>query len=509
MDLLKAEIAKKRQKLETLEVLEPGKTFFRRGKLVAKECELHKKKQRTDNTADVHESADKVESDEKSPVEQRTEIDEPENGSSCVQLSANQMREVMRRLRERKAPVRLFGETDADVFKRLLRLESEAADMEQGFKNEFKVALDKVDQDYLNEAIEGMRKEGTHDVHVEDCSTSYVEIAEMATKLEKGDYDHGCEFVLSLFSFLLRMWALELNDRSEEVKRSAKGRRASAIHKQTREYVEPLFNQLKSKCISGDILEHLVNIASCLLQKDYIQANNHYMQMAIGNAPWPVGVTASGIHKRPGSEKLYVRNVAHVLNDEVQRKYIQALKRLMSRCQSLYPTDPSNLFTALGCSFKDVNFSVASKTILRSGWPVNIACVHDEHMVQPKDFCWWWKTSNGEKIFLNNITDAAVWINDDVLTLAAPGSYMTNDTLFCADSEGRLIHAHEIEVVECNDNTAAVGLQRSACSQKGHCTLLHTEGIAPLVNCQCDSMYGEFCHIDLRTVNFYLICYMV
>lgn len=45
--------------------------------------------------------------------------------------------------------------------------------------------------------------------------------------------------------------------------------------------------------------------------------------MAIGNAPWPVGVTASGIHKRPGNEKFYVRNVAHVLNDETQRKYIQ------------------------------------------------------------------------------------------------------------------------------------------------------------------------------------------
>ncbi|CDW52252.1 Pre mRNA splicing factor 18 [Trichuris trichiura] len=243
MDLLKAEIAKKRQALETLEVL----VSF-------------------------------VEVDEKQPVEERNEVGQPENGSSCVQLSANQMREVMRRLRERKAPVRLFGETDADVFKRLLRLESEAADMEQvGISNKWKL--------YKNSLS---------------------------------------------FQFLLRMWALELNDRSEEVKRSAKGRRASAIHKQTREY-----------CISGDILEHLVNIASCLLQKDYIQANNHYMQMAIGNAPWPVGVTASGIHKRPGSEKLYVRNVAHVLNDEVQRKYIQALKRLMSRCQSLYPTDPS------------------------------------------------------------------------------------------------------------------------------------------------------------------------
>lgn len=63
--------------------------------------------------------------------------------------------------------------------------------------------------------------------------------------------------------------------------------------------------------------------------------------MAVGNAPWPVGVTRSGIHQRPGSAKAYVSNVAHVLNDEKQRKYIHGLKRLMSKCQGYFPADPS------------------------------------------------------------------------------------------------------------------------------------------------------------------------
>jgi pre-mRNA-splicing factor 18 len=60
-----------------------------------------------------------------------------------------------------------------------------------------------------------------------------------------------------------------------------------------------------------------------IIERDYIKANNAYMEMAIGNAPWPVGVTRSGIHQRPGSAKSYVANIAHVLNDETQRKYIQ------------------------------------------------------------------------------------------------------------------------------------------------------------------------------------------
>lgn len=65
------------------------------------------------------------------------------------------------------------------------------------------------------------------------------------------------------------------------------------------------------------------------------------MEMAIGNAPWPVGVTRSGIHQRPGSAKAYVSNIAHVLNDETQRKYIHSVKRIMSKCQDFFPTDPS------------------------------------------------------------------------------------------------------------------------------------------------------------------------
>ena len=54
-----------------------------------------------------------------------------------------------------------------------------------------------------------------------------------------------------------------------------------------------------------------------------LQANDAYLQMAIGNAPWPIGVTMVGIHARTGREKIFSQSIAHVLNDETQRKYIQ------------------------------------------------------------------------------------------------------------------------------------------------------------------------------------------
>lgn len=57
-----------------------------------------------------------------------------------------------------------------------------------------------------------------------------------------------------------------------------------------------------------------------------LQANDAYLQMAIGNSPWPIGVTMVGIHARTGREKIFAQQIAHVLNDETQRKYIQVMR---------------------------------------------------------------------------------------------------------------------------------------------------------------------------------------
>ncbi|KRZ15106.1 Pre-mRNA-splicing factor 18 [Trichinella zimbabwensis] len=239
------------------------------------------------------------------------------------------------RLRERNEPVRMFGESNADVIKRLSRLENE--DTETKCSEDF----ERNQKPYLKDFSRENKSEENVDVYEDDIDMTMSDLMEMSKKLEKGNVQLDCELVHNFFSFIMKKWAIELNSRTDEVKRTANGKRAASTHSQTREYLQPLFRQLKFYSVAGDIREHLVNITICLLNRNYIEANNHYMQMAIGNAPWPVGVTASGIHKRPGSEKLYVRNVAHVLNDETQRKYIQGLKRLMSRCQIFYPTDPS------------------------------------------------------------------------------------------------------------------------------------------------------------------------
>ena len=112
------------------------------------------------------------------------------------------------------------------------------------------------------------------------------------------------------------------------------------------------------------MLHRLAEIVHHMQKRQYQRANDAYLRLSIGNAPWPIGVTMVGlvhfalswrgcksvemlihdfslvfsvlhsIHERSAREKISSDQVAHVLNDEVSRKYIQSLKR------SVCPTHP-------------------------------------------------------------------------------------------------------------------------------------------------------------------------
>jgi pre-mRNA-splicing factor 18 len=59
-----------------------------------------------------------------------------------------------------------------------------------------------------------------------------------------------------------------------------------------------------------DILDSLTNIFLQLIDRNYIKANEYFLEMAIGNAPWPIGATMVGIHARPGRERISSKRVA-------------------------------------------------------------------------------------------------------------------------------------------------------------------------------------------------------
>jgi pre-mRNA-splicing factor 18 len=78
--------------------------------------------------------------------------------------------------------------------------------------------------------------------------------------------------------------------------------------------------------LPDDVVRLLAEVIHHTQNRSYQQANDAYLRLSIGNAAWPLGVTSVGIHARSSDNKI-TDNVAHVLNDEVSRKYIQAVKR--------------------------------------------------------------------------------------------------------------------------------------------------------------------------------------
>lgn len=337
-DVLLAEIRRKKQELQEKQVLKEDKKYFKRGDLSAREAEEYFKKSKrfkADQLSDEAHCSDHSDGGRDSPAVSGAADDEKKS----KQLPR---KEVMRRLRERSEPVRLFGESDYDAYQRLKKLEILEPEV-KGFNNDFKEAMDQVDQDYLKEILKTTSSGFSEltDVKIQDDGTTYEEVMTISENLGKGDRNLNCDVILKYLKLVLNAWGDELNSRPEERKRSIKGKLASATHMQTVSYIKPLFKKLKRRDITDDILDCLVDIAGHLLRRNYLRANDAYLEMAIGNAAWPIGVTMVGIHARTGREKIFARNVAHVLNDETQRKYIQAVKRLMTQAQKFFPTVPS------------------------------------------------------------------------------------------------------------------------------------------------------------------------
>ncbi|XP_066599837.1 pre-mRNA-splicing factor 18 [Prorops nasuta] len=327
MEILKAEIMKKRKELEE-SYTQNNKKYFKRSELSSKD---------NDKKIDNKSSNIVEKSNENCQLEQSI------GNINTEQLTLSRA-EVIRRLRERGEPIKLYGETEIEAFKRLRKCEIQEPEVNKGFRNDFQEAMEQVDQAYLNEILASSKphdRDRKGDVNVPDEEVTYEDIQKMSIKLNKGDRDFDMNVITQFLQFLVQIWGNQLNSRTATEKMSTRGKMASATYAQTREYLKPLLRKLKNKSLPEDITDSLTEIVKHLLERNYILASDAYLQMAIGNSPWPIGVTMVGIHARTGREKIFSKNVAHVMNDETQRKYIQALKRLMTKCQEYYPTDPS------------------------------------------------------------------------------------------------------------------------------------------------------------------------
>ncbi|KAI9880237.1 MAG: mRNA splicing protein prp18 [Pleopsidium flavum] len=145
----------------------------------------------------------------------------------------------------------------------------------------------------------------------------------------------------SYFTMILTEWAVALAQRSDSVKQSFQGKAAYNTMVQSRENMRPLFKKFEKAELEDGILEPVVEIVKAAQERRYVDANDGYLTLSIGKAAWPIGVTMVGIHERSAREKLHEsdKGQAHIMSDEVTRKFLQSIKRCLSFAQTRWPPD--------------------------------------------------------------------------------------------------------------------------------------------------------------------------
>jgi len=251
--------------------------------------------------------------------------------------------EIVRRLRSRGEPIKLFGESLQETFSRLRKVELEAPlDVDAARqKNDFMAAMNQVEEDNDQHRIGEDGQSAAKKLKQKSKYTYNEIVALIKSDLGKGDSDRDQKVLRHYWKCLLVLREQDLEYRSVEEKESPDGKRATATFKQTVDMIKPLLQHFKKRDTNQDMVPMLVEIVVFMSEREYAKAADAYLRLAIGKAAWPIGVTNVGIHSRTGREKIFAQHIAHVLNDENSRKYIQAMKRMMSYAQIKFPTDPS------------------------------------------------------------------------------------------------------------------------------------------------------------------------
>ncbi|EER05846.1 PRP18, putative [Perkinsus marinus ATCC 50983] len=206
-------------------------------------------------------------------------IDDIDSWTDETLMDEEDLYEVFEQLRAIGEPCTLFGESDKGRYLRLVGLSSRAPrDDEDGQTNVLQEVMHE-------EAVEGPAQ-------AEDESLVKPEDREVIRWIRK----------------ILKAWETELGARPDEMKQTAAGRNLTAQYRQTKQYLKPLLNRLKTGSLDEEIQTKLHSIAKLSGMKKYREANEFYMLLAIGEPsfvmrPGPVGVTQWGIQDRAANDR--------------------------------------------------------------------------------------------------------------------------------------------------------------------------------------------------------------
>ena len=159
--------------------------------------------------------------------------------------------ELVRKLREKGEPIKLFGENHRQMLRRYRKLTQKVM---VGF-----TTLELVEE---------------RDMLVAPVAPPASDVAGRAYLFRQ---------LASYFSMVLNEWERALNRRTEEVRASSQGKKAYNAMVLAKEDLKPLFRKFE-KADVGDVLDAIVEIVRAAQEKRYVDANDGYLRLSIGKA---------------------------------------------------------------------------------------------------------------------------------------------------------------------------------------------------------------------------------
>jgi len=270
-----------------------------------------------------------------------------EEGSDDDELQQRDREATKNRLRELGHPATLFGEDDDLRLARLRRHElgRDQDELASGSTNVMQILDRKVEREIPSGMMDAGLNVGVGSKALGDDEDDPDDEAQSeedpAVDEEEEALAADTKLVAKWLRTTLREWETVLTVKAKEAPNDATFKLDKAQYRQCKQYLRPLRRSLRANDISPDIISSLARIANLCEKRHYKAMQEAYMRLAIGNKPWPMGVTFVTFHDRANRHKIGEGQVAHVLDDETTRKYVQMVKRLCSFCETRWPIDPT------------------------------------------------------------------------------------------------------------------------------------------------------------------------
>mmetsp|Transcript_8682 Transcript_8682/g.12828 ORF Transcript_8682/g.12828 Transcript_8682/m.12828 type:complete len:337 (-) Transcript_8682:1157-2167(-) len=268
--------------------------------------------------------------------EQHGVVKQVDEVAEDVTMSEEQFIKAFRKL---KAPIKLFAETYDHRIRRLRNLQRSSLDRMRSQQNIFKEHFESEDKKLMERMLRktmggGHKETNTQEKSFKQKVSNYVNVPLPLLGSQENPHD----YVAHMIQRLLHEWEVYLQNRDASIAHTLSGKREYATWVESNEFLKPLMGKLKAHEVPTDILKFTTTMFQLFVAGKQRESESIYFQMSIGNATWPLGVGAQvGIHSRSSRDRLSQSSIAHVLNSEEQRKYIQTIKRLLTFGTKMYP----------------------------------------------------------------------------------------------------------------------------------------------------------------------------